>query len=242
MDGPDGRLGLTAGKINPMPIAGPVSPPPLRNGDHLTSDEFMRCWEAMPDLKHAELIDGIVYMPSPVSLPHSVFHLPLSTWIGCYVAATPGCSGGIDGTWLMDERNVPQPDLALRILPEYGGQSRVEGLYAAGAPELIVEVAASSRSRDLGAKLKLYERMGVREYLVAVVGKEQFLWNELTERGFRSLDPGADGIFRSRCFPGLWLDPTALWRMDLAHLLAILQQGIATAEHASLVARLAPAK
>ncbi len=107
----------------------------------------------------------------------------------------------------MDERNVPQPDLALRILPEYGGQSRVEGIYAAGAPELIVEVAASSRSRDLGAKLKLYERIGVREYLVAVTGKEQFLWNELTESGYRSLDPGADGIIRSRCFPGLWLDP-----------------------------------
>jgi Uma2 family endonuclease len=216
-----------------MPMTAPVSPPPLRNGDHMTSDEFMRRWEAMPGLKHAELIDGIVYMPSPVSRLHSVFHLPLSTWIGCYVAATLGCSGGIDGTWLMDERNVPQPDIDLRILSEHGGQSREEGIYSGGAPELIVEVAASSRNRDLGAKLKLYERIGVREYLVAVAGKEQLLWNELTESGYRSLDPGADGIIRSRCFPGLWLDPAALWRLDLPRLLAILQQGIATAEHGS---------
>ena len=90
--------------------------------------------------------------------------------------------------------------------------------------------------------MKLYERIGVREYLVAVTGKEQFLWNELTESGYRSLDPGADGIIRSRCFPGLWLDPAALWRNDLTRLLAILQQGIATAEHAAFVARLAAAK
>jgi Uma2 family endonuclease len=225
-----------------MPIAASVSPPPLRNGDRLTSDEFMRRWEAMPSLKHAELIGGIVYMPSPVSLPHGDFHLPLSTWIGFYVAATPGCWGGVESTWLMGDRDVPQPDIALRILPEYGGQSRVEGIYAVGAPELIVEVAASSRSRDLGAKLKLYERIGVREYLVAVAGKEQFLWHELTERGYRPLEPGADGIIRSRCFPGLWFDPAALWRNDLMLLLAILQQGIATAEHASFVARLAAAK
>jgi hypothetical protein len=81
----------------------------------------------------------------------------------------------------------------------------------------------------------LYERIGMREYLVAVTGKEQFLWNELTERGYRPLEPGADGITRSRCFPGLWLDPAALWRNDLTRLLAILQQGIATAEHAAFV-------
>jgi Uma2 family endonuclease len=202
----------------------------------------MRRWEAMPDLKHAELIDGIVYMPSPVSRLHSLFHLPLSTWIGCYLGATPGSTGGIDGTWLMDERNVPQPDIDLSILSEHGGQSREEGIYSGGAPELIVEVAASSRSRDLGAKLKLYGRMSVREYLVAVAGKKQFVWYELTESGYRPLDPDADGVFRSRFFPGLWLDPAALWRIDLARLLAVLQQGIATAEHGSFDTRLAAPK
>jgi Uma2 family endonuclease len=225
-----------------MSMAAPVSPPPLRDGDRLTSDEFMRRWEAMPDLKHAELIDGIVYMPSPVSHQHAKFDAPLTGWLVNYAAGTPGCEVGSNGTWLMGDRDVPQPDIALRILPEYGGQSREEGEYAAGAPELIVEVAVSSRSRDLGVKLRLYERVGVREYLIAVAGKQQCLWKELTESGYRSLDPGADGIIRSRCFPGLWLDSAALWRIDLPRLFSVLQEGLDTPEHASFVSRLAGSK
>jgi Uma2 family endonuclease len=214
-------------------------PPPLRDGDQLTSDEFMRRWEAMPDLKHAELIDGTVYMPSPVSSPHSLFHFTLSYWLGAYEAHTPGCQGGMEGTWLMGERNVPQPDTTLRILPEKGGQSRDEGDYTAGAPELIVEVAVSSRVRDLGIKLKLYERMGVQEYLVAVTEKAQLIWNVLTPSGYQPLAADADGIMRSGCFPGLWLDPAALWALDKVQINTVLQQGLATPEHAAFVARLA---
>lgn len=210
----------------------PVSTPPLRDGDRLTSEEFMRRWEAMPELKHAELIDGIVHMPSPVSLKHSDYHFPLSAWLGLYAAQTSGCRGGLEGTWLMGDRDVSQPDITLRILPESGGQSWVEGEYTAGAPELIVEVAVTSRARDLGAKLSLYERMGVREYLVAVPSTQQLFWKELAEGGYRSLDPGADGILRSHCFPGLWLDPDALWRLDLARVFAVLQEGLASPEHA----------
>ena len=142
----------------------------------------------------------------------------------------------------MGNRDVPQPDIALRILPEHGGQSREEGEYAAGAPELIVEVAVSSRARDLGAKLRLYERMGVREYVIAVAGQKQLLWKVLSPGGFESLDADDDGVFRSRCFPGLWLDPAALWSRDQARVLAVLQQGLATAEHAGFVARLATLK
>jgi Uma2 family endonuclease len=222
-----------------MSLAAPVSPPPLRDGDRLSSDEFLRRWEAMPDLKHAELIDGIVYMPSPVSNKHSDFHFPLATWLGVYEANTPGCRGGIEATWIMGERNVPSPDLALRILPEHGGQSRNQGEYSAGAPELIVEIAVSSRARDLGAKLRLYERMGVREYLVAVVSQAKFIWHEWTANGFQTLEPDPDGILRSRCFPGLWLDAAALWRNDRMRVLAVLQQGLDSPEHAAFVARIA---
>jgi len=226
-------------ETNPMSISAPVSPPPLRGGDRLTSDEFMRRWEAMPDLKHAELIDGIVYMPSPLSNKHSDFHLALAGWISYYAANTPGCHGGLEVTWIMGERDVPQPDLTLRVLPAYGGQSRDEGEYSGGAPELIVEVALSSRARDLGAKLRLYERMGVREYLVAVVSQAKFIWHERTASGFQALDQDTDGILRSRCFPGLWLDAAALSRRDQAGVLAVLQQGLASPEHAAFVARLA---
>lgn len=226
-------------ETNPMSRTAPVSPPQLRDGDRLTSDEFMRRWEAMPDLKHAELIDGIVYMASPLSYSQGRFQSVLSWWLGNYEASTPGCEGCSEATWLMGKKDVPQPDIAFRIVPESGGQSRIEGEYAAGAPELIVEVAVSSRTRDLGVKLKLYERMGVREYLIAVVGKKNVIWNELTPSGYRALEPGGDGILRSRCLPGLWLDPAALWRLDKARLHAVLQQGLASPEHAAFVARLA---
>src|SRR5580692_12604588 len=100
-----------------MSVAAPILPPPLRDGDQLTSDEFMRRWEAMPDQKFAELIDGVVYMPSPVSRGHSRFHWPLGAWLANYAAATPGLGGASDGTWRMGERNIPQPDLTLDILP-----------------------------------------------------------------------------------------------------------------------------
>jgi Uma2 family endonuclease len=142
----------------------------------------------------------------------------------------------------MGARNVPRPDNTLRILPEHGGQSRLEGDYTAGAPELVIEVAVSSRARDLGVKRKLYERMGVREYLIAIAGKDQFLWNVLVEGGYQDLDPGTDGILRSHCFPGLWLDPAALWRRDTKRLFAVLREGLGSPEHAAFVALLAAEK
>ena len=39
---------------------------PLEHGDHLTREEFERRYEAMPHVRKAELIEGVVYMPSPV--------------------------------------------------------------------------------------------------------------------------------------------------------------------------------
>jgi Uma2 family endonuclease len=219
-----------------MPHA--VSTPPLIEGDSLTSDEFMRRWEEIPDLKHAELIDGIVYMPSPVGRGHQIFEPFLSGWLDFYATSTPGCCPGTEGTWLMGKNQVPQPDITLFILPEYGGQSGVEGLYTSGAPELIVEVAVSSRSRDFGAKKRLYERAGVREYLIAVPMRKEISCFERIESGFQPIPLGDDGIFRSRCFPGLWLDTKALWDLDRPRRNACLEKGLATAEHATFVAEL----
>jgi Uma2 family endonuclease len=219
-------------------MAASVSTPPLLEGDCLTSDEFIRRWEEIPDLKRAELIDGIVYMPSPVSLNHQNFELFLAAWLDSYATSTPGCCPGLEGTWLMGERQAPQPDIAMRILPEYGGQSRVEGLYAAGAPELIVEVAVSSRSRDFGAKKRLYERMGVREYLIVVPREREVAAFSWTPGGFVPVEADADGVFRSRYFSGLWLDTHALWDLDRLRRNTVLQQGLATPEHAEFTARL----
>ena len=118
----------------------------------------------------------------------------------------------------------------------------MEGEYAAGAPELALELAISNHSRDLGVKSRLYERMGVREYLIAVVEQEQFHWKALSPDGFQSIDADDDGIVRSRFFPGLWLDPAALWSHDQARLFAVVQQGLGSPEHAAFVARLAVPK
>lgn len=219
-------------------MAAPVLPPRLRDGDRLTREEFLRRWEQMPELKRAELIDGIVYMPSPVSNIHDDFHFRLSYWLGSYVAATPGCRAGIAGTWLMSPDSAPQPDLALKIDPECGGQSRVEGAYSAGTPELIVEVSHTTSARDRGARLRLYERSGVREYVTVRPEAQQIVWRELVDGSFREMAE-EDGIFRSQVFQGLWLDAVPLWSGDLAGVAATVQRRIATAEHAAFVERLA---
>ena len=216
----------------------PVIPPLLREGDRMSRDEFLRRWELLPDLKHAQLLDGIVYMASPVSTKHGSFHSDFGTWLGTYRSRTPGCESVMDGTALI-ERDAPQPDIALRILPAFGGQSRDEGIYLAGAPELIVEVAASSQARDLGPKSRLYLRAGVREYVTAMVDESRVIWREFHEAAWRELTADSSGILRSRVYPGLWLDEPAMWSRDLAKVLDVLHQGMATPEYADFVQLLA---
>jgi Uma2 family endonuclease len=208
----------------------------------MSGDEFLARWDAMPDLKHAELIDGVVYMASPVSFDHGKFQVLFATWVSNYAADKPGCWASTEATWLMEKSNVPQPDVTLRIVPEYGGQSGVRGSYHSGAPELAVEVAASSYARDFGIKKRLYERMGVREYLIAQPGARKVTWFVLTSTGYEPLKPGPDGIYRSVCFPGLWLDAIALWNLDRPRLNAAAQLGLATPEHAAFAAQLAARK
>ncbi|MGO9600026.1 MAG: Uma2 family endonuclease, partial [Isosphaeraceae bacterium] len=142
--------------------------PPLENGDRLTRPEFERRYEAMPELKKAELIEGVVYMPSPVRhRRHSRPNYHLSTWVGFYETMTPGVEGGGNGTVRLDLDNEPQPDVYLMIAPEQGGQAKLSADdYVEGAPELVAEVASSSASYDLHVKLHVYRRSGVREYLV----------------------------------------------------------------------------
>ena len=225
-----------------MSMAATVFPPPLRDGDRLTREEFLRRWEGMPGVKWAELIDGVVHMPSPISDIHSDFHFRLGGWLFSYDAATPGCLAATAGTWLMSGDSAPQPDLALRIQWEYGGQSRVEGAYPVGAPELIVEVSHTTGGRDAGAKLKLYERSGVREYLIVHPKRQQIVWRELAGGQYREIAAVADGTLRSRVFPGLWLNPEALWERDLSALAATVRKGTATAGHARFVRQLAKQK
>jgi Uma2 family endonuclease len=225
-----------------MSMAAHLSPPPLRHGDRLSREEFLRRWEAMPELKRAELIDGIVYMPSPVSDIHSDYDNRTSWWLSHYAADTPGCEVRHAGTWLMAASSAPQPDLALKILPEYGGQSALQGAYASGAPELVAEISHTTSPRDTGIKLRLYERSGVREYLLVRPGKRKIAWYMLVDGKYQQLEPDADGIFRSRVFPGLWLNPEELWNRNYAGMAATIQRGTATPEHAAFAQDLAARK
>lgn len=211
---------------------------PLVPGERLTRDEFLRRYEAMPHVKKAELIGGIVYMSSPVSRDHGTRDGRLSTCLGVYAAHTPGCEMAINSTWLMLD-DVPQPDADLRILPEYGGASTLQGKYAAGAPELIAETSLSRANIDLGEKLELYRSAGVREYVVLLVAHQELRWHRLVDEAYQLLPVPADGILRSHVFPGLWLDVAALLSGDMARVLNVLDQGLQSAEHAEFVVRLA---
>jgi Uma2 family endonuclease len=216
------------------------SVPPLRNGDRLTRDEFMRRYEAMPELNKAELIEGVVCVPSPVSQRrHGRPHSSLVGWLFHYEARTPGVELGDNSTVHLDHNNTPQPDGVLFIQPESGGHVRIdEEGYIVGAPDLVAEVSASSVSYDLTEKLKVYERNGIREYIVWRVVDRQVNWLVLREAGNESLAPSEDGILRSTFFPGLWLDPSALLEKNFGRLLNVLDHGLDSPNHAEFVARL----
>ncbi|MCX5980644.1 MAG: Uma2 family endonuclease [Nostocales cyanobacterium LacPavin_0920_SED1_MAG_38_18] len=212
--------------------------PPLENGDKLTRHEFERRYHAMPNLKKAELIEGVVYVASPLRIKsHGEPHAYIMTWLGVYKAATPGIGFADNATVLIDTDNEPQPDALLRI--ETGGQSRInKDDYVEGAPELIVEIAASSASYDLHEKLKVYRRNQVQEYLIWRVYDYQFDWFRLQQGEYIQLQPNTDNIICSQIFPGLWLDKIALLGGDLGTVLAVLQQGLASPEHENFISRL----
>jgi Uma2 family endonuclease len=228
--------------------AGPHPPgsedgiPPLETGDRLSRAEFERRYEAMPDLKKAELIEGVVYVPSPVRMHHHAEpHFDLISWLGHYEWATPGVIGADNASTRLDLENEPQPDAVLLIDPARGGQARVSADdYLEDAPELVAEVASSSVSYDLNAKFAVYRRNGVREYLVWRVWDRQVDWFVLRGRNYVRLRLDKTGLYRSKVFPGLWLDPAALVRGDTEALRAALQRGLASPEHAAFVARLNP--
>ena len=214
--------------------------PPLENGDRLTRAEFEQRYDAMPNLKKAELIEGEVYMPSPVRHKrHSHPHTRLVTWLGNYETDTPGVEAGDNGSIRLDLDNEPQPDGYLIILPGSAGQVRIsDDDYVEGAPELVAEVGASSVSIDLGKKLDAYRRNGVCEYIVWRVLDRQVDWYVNRDGRFVPLPPSADGIVRSEVFPGLWLDVAALVRRDGKAVQAALQQGLDSPSHAEFVAQL----
>jgi Uma2 family endonuclease len=206
----------------PAPISPSADPdhiPPLEDGDRLSHEEFMRRYEAMPGVK-AELIDGVVYMASPVRLEqHGEPHGDLAGWLTLYRSQHPGVRLGVDVTVLLGGPNDPQPDACLLLPPERGGKARLIDGYVHGPPELMCEVAASTASFDAGPKAEAYHRAGVPEYLLWRTEQQRVEWFVRTDSHYRSLDADADGFLASQVFPGLKLDVDALLRGDVAAVL-----------------------
>jgi Putative restriction endonuclease len=217
-----------------------IAVPPLAAGQRLTREEFERRYEAMKDLKKAELIEGVVHVPSPIRfLQHTEPLAVLIHWLMTYRLATPGVRTGGEATVRLDPQNEPQPDAVLFIEPDCGGQARIDADgYLEGAPELMTQVAASTTALDLGPRLEAYRRNGVNEYPVWRVADQELDWF-VQRAGLYERLPLSEGVYRSERFPGLWLDAAALLRGDLAAVVRTLQAGIASPEHAAFVAGLA---
>ena len=206
---------------------------PLENGDRLSRVEFERRYQAMSELKKAELIEGRVYMASPVRIIHGQPHAYIMGWLAVYHAATPGTQFADNTTVRLDADNEPQPDALLRI---EDGQSQIDvDDYIQGAPELIVEIAASSASYDLQEKLQVYRRNGVQEYLVWQVGDRIFDWFCLQDGEYIKLKPDEKNVVKSQVFPGLWLQLNSLLNFDLAKVITIVQLGLNAIEHQEFV-------
>ena len=216
--------------------------PPLEPGDRLTRDEFERRYKAMPQGIKAELLEGVVHMPSPTHFRrHGRPHLHLITWLGHYESGTPGVEAGDNSTTRLDIDSELQPDAVLLIDPAYGGQAHISADdYIEDAPEFVAEVTASSVSIDLHTKFQIYQRNGVREYLVWRVLERAVDWFVLRSGQYERLVPDTQGVLRSEVFPGLWLNTAALLRGDIAGVLATVQQGLASPEHQAFVAHLHP--
>jgi Uma2 family endonuclease len=214
----------------------------LIEGQRLDQAQFHDRYELMPPGTRAELINGVVSMPSPVGPEHGRAHVPALVWLSYYHENTAGVDVLDNTSTVMGAQSEPQPDALLRILPEYGGRTQTDRRFVRGVPELVVEVAHTSRYTDLGPKLEDYERAGVREYLVRALEPDDVQWFVLRDGRFALLASGQDGIYRSEVFPGLWLDPDALIAGDTRRLRAVVDLGIATAPHAAFVARLAASR
>ncbi|HEY9870532.1 MAG TPA: Uma2 family endonuclease [Candidatus Obscuribacterales bacterium] len=210
----------------------------LHNGDRMTRAEFHRVYSAMPEDYRAELIAGMVFEPSPVSYPHGKVHSRLGHLFEVYTATTPGTEIAVDATVMLSEEDEVQPDLMLRIVRESGGRSwETPKHYIEGAPELVAEVAYSSRAIDLHLKKERYALAGVLEYMVVCLRPKHIYWFDLCNNSL--IESGDDGIFRSLIFPGLWIHGKGL--LDLNYKLTndALARGLQTGEHQSFLARLA---
>ena len=220
-----------------------VSFPPLVAGERLDQRTFHDRYEAMPPDAHAELLAGIVYLTPAHRADHAEILSTVGYCVFNYQMAIKELDGAGRVTIKMDDLCEVEPDCGLRVPKELGGRTWVdEDGYVCGVPELLIEIDDHSRDLDLGLRKAEYERLGVLEYLFVGLHPPGFLSFIHREGQFVEQPGDADGIFRSVAFPGLWLDPRALYDDDVETLLVVLHQGLATPEHAAFATRLEKAR
>jgi Uma2 family endonuclease len=214
---------------NPFPL--------LETGYHLTADEFHERYKLLLDEQHAELIEGIVYMASPISRLHSLPDSTMNGFCMVYAAHTPETESSGSGTVRLDPKNEYEPDGYLRKLIGCGTQI-FDQHYLEGVPEFVFEISNTTVTMDLHEKYDVYQRNGVQEYLVWQVQEQRIELFILVGGKFEKAAPDVNGILRSKAFQGFWLDTRAMINGNNATALATLQLGIESAEHTEFVKRL----
>lgn len=210
----------------------------------MSQPEFHRAYDAMPEEYRAELIGGIVFEPSPLGYPHGKFDTRLSYLLEHYAAQTPGLQAVQGVTVILGPKDEVQPDVVLRIAPKYGGQSqntrKREGrFYIKGAPEVVAEIAHSSAAIDLHLKKERYAVGGVKEYIVVCLKPARVHWFDLDcQTELKTVK----GVFKSRVFPGLWIDRVGLLELDYKRSMAALNEGMASREYIEFVEALEHAR
>lgn len=216
--------------------------PQLRNGDRMKQPEFHAIYEQMPEGFKAELVGGTVFVSMPLGKPHATDHVRLGSILDAYVAYPPGVEVLSEVTTILSNDDEVQPDLLMRVSPERGGKTRdtYGDEYILGAPELVCEIAHSSRAIDLNLKRKRYERTGVIEYIVFCLNPREVRWFDFVGKG--TLQTDSDGVFRSNVFPGLWICNQGLLERDYQRVMEVLKHGIATKVHKDFCEGLASAQ
>lgn len=210
----------------------------LHNGDRMTRVEFHRAYSQLPEDYRAELIGGIVFEPSPLGWSHGTSQVELTYLLATYSRHTPGTQVGDNATIMLGPEDEVQPDLVMRIVQEQRGQTRLTRKgYVQGAPELVAEVAHSSRAIDLHLKKERYALAGVLEYMVMCLAPKEIHWFDFA--GKKVLSADQDGVFRSAAFPGLWIHGDGLLHGDQELTLDTLNHGLQSPEHGKFVSELA---
>ncbi len=193
----------------------------LENGAVMAREEFHRLYAFRPELHRIELVEGVVYMPSPIKVEgYADAQALLMEWLAAYTLGLPGLRHTGPGTVLLDDQNEPEPDAMLFRMRD----DRFHDGYLKGAPELVVEIANTSASRDLHQKKAAYERNGVGEYIVWRVAEGAIDWFRLEGASYVLVLPDSNGLIESVQFEGLRLSVQGALSMDRAAVVGGVQR------------------